>query len=233
MSVDEEYLQKLMRTLSHDIGGTLRTAVGFSTLLLEGYSEQLDEKAQNWLHLIKSQGEKTQEQLIALSRYARLYGVEDVKRVCDLQVLCAEAILSLQTLYPDFSIEVGTLPRVLGYERLWTDYFAEIIANSARHCGAVADVSCRIYAESTSDTLRIIVEDNGLGMTDKQMAVAVLPFRSIESSTPAGVGIGLAIATRILQLHDGDLVLQASANNPSGLSVVAELPIDIVSAVTA
>ena len=51
MSVDEEYLQKLMRTVSHDMGGTLRTAVGFSKLLLESYENELDEKAVKWLSI--------------------------------------------------------------------------------------------------------------------------------------------------------------------------------------
>ncbi|MBX2808391.1 MAG: HAMP domain-containing histidine kinase [Cellvibrionaceae bacterium] len=231
MSLDEAYLQKLMRTLSHDMGGTLRTAVGFSTLLLENCGEQFDEKAKNWLQLIKSQGEKTQEQLVALSRYARLYGIDDIKQTCDLAALCAKAInlSSLRTLYPDFLIEIDNLPQVLGYERLWVDYFAEIIVNSARYTGGAAGTLCRVYTEVQGDTLRLMIEDNGVGMTDKQMAMACLPFRAVEAGAPSGVGIGLSIAKRILELHDGRLILQASTHHRYGLCVVAELPLTIVS----
>ena len=226
MSIDEEYLQRLMRTVSHDMGGTLRVAVGFSKLLIDNYSDDLDEKALNWLSMIKADGEKTQERLIALSRYARLYDVPDAKVECHLTDLARRAfkISALDERYPDFSVELEDLPSVLGYERLWIDLFAEIITNSAKYSGGAPSVGCRIYAEHENGELAIIVHDNGVGLTQKQIEMAMMPFRVVDNGVPGGVGMGLSIAKRIAELQGGRLHLLSSEKGIEGLAVMVILP---------
>lgn len=229
MNIDENYLQKLMRTISHDMGGTLRTAVGFSTLILDNYKDDLDEKVLRWLSLIKSEGEKTQTELVALSRYARLYGVEDVVETCDLSELVKKAldISSMDKLYPGFKVDVdeASLPPVEGFKRLWVDYFAELIVNSARYSGGAPSIRCRVYGERDDQGINIMVEDNGVGMTQKQREFALQPFRSVEGAGPTGSGIGIPIAKRIAELHEGLFTMEESSSNETGLKVVVQLPI--------
>lgn len=230
MSVDEEYLQKLMRTISHDMGGTLRVAVGFSKLLLENYGDTLDEKAVKWLSLIKEDGEKTQEKLIALSRYARLYGIADHPNDCDLAALCEKAIsvAGLDEFYSGVNISVEQLPTVYGYERLWVELFAELIGNVAKHSGGVASIRCRIYSQAVHDGIAICIEDNGVGLTPKQKEMAVLPYRTVEGAGVVGVGMGLPIVKRMAELQGGELQLKDNPNGGSGLQVSIVLPLDRV-----
>ena len=228
MSVDEEYLQKLMRTISHDMGGTLRVAVGFSKLLLENYSDDLDEKAIKWLSLIKADGEKTQEKLIALSRYARFYDIPDNPVDCDLNELCKKAIetFGLDEFYSDINLVIDDLPVVNGYERLWLESFAELVGNVAKHAGGATSIRCRIYSYTTDDAVHICVVDNGVGLTAKQREMAILPFRTIEGAGTVGVGMGLPMVKRMAELQGGDLTLEDNPTDETGLHLSIILPLD-------
>ena len=218
--IDEWYLQKIMRTVSHNMGGTLRTSVGFSTLILDNLKDQLDEKTIMWLEMIKTEGEKTQAELIALSRYARLYGLESSRNTCSLKDLCEKSITisRINEFYPDFEIKVGELPTIEAIESLWVDYFVELIGNSARFSGGMPSNFCHIYSESNEKTVSIIIEDNGIGLSKKQKEEALLPFKTLEGAGKPGVGIGLSMAKRIIEIHDGEFLL---ADNNPGLKVVA------------
>ncbi|MGH1438474.1 MAG: sensor histidine kinase [Cellvibrionaceae bacterium] len=228
MSVDEEYLQKMMRTLSHDMGGTLRVAVGFSKLLLENYEDTLDEKAVKWLSLIKEDGEKTQEKLIALSRYARLYDIADNPIECELSKLCEKSIndSGLDEFYSSVNLTIETLPVVYGYERLWGELFVELVGNVAKHAGGAASIRCRVYSQTTDDSLIISVADNGVGLTAKQKEMAIMPYRTIEGAGPVGVGMGLPIAKRIAELQGGKLMLEDNPDEGTGLQLSIVLPRD-------
>lgn len=224
MSVDEEYLQRLMRTVSHDMGGALRVSVGFSKLLMDNYAEELDEKALNWLAMIKADSERMQHRLIALSRYSRLYNVTDRPVPCDLGALCQRA-LNICAVYkssPYFSVRAEVLPTIMGYESLWIDLFAELIGNSIKYAGEGADIACRIYYEHENGEVAIIVRDNGSGLTDLQIDMALMPLRGVDAE--AGVGMGLPIVKRIAELHGGRLRLLSRAKEIEGLAAMVILP---------
>lgn len=230
MTVDEEYLQKLMRTLSHDMGGTLRCSVGFSKLLLENYSHVLDEKAIKWLNLIKSESEKTQGELFSLSRYARLYAISDSKEVCDLTTLCHKAIelAGLEALYSNFDLIIEDMLKINGYERLWVDLFAELITNSLKHNPLQTDLKCRVYSRQAENGIEVVVADNGLGLSEKHKALAVLPFKALSKDKldHKGVGMGLSNVKRIAELHDGSFSLSDHDSGDSGLLAIINLPKD-------
>jgi signal transduction histidine kinase len=71
----------------------------------------------------------------------------------------------------------------------------------------------------------LIVEDDGSGMTDPEMAEALEPFTRLESSRSretGGAGLGLPIARAAAQAHGGDLILSRSPGG--GLSARLFLP---------
>ncbi len=228
MPVDEEYLQNVMRAISHDMGGALRVAVGFSTLLLEKNAETLDEKAIEWLSLIKNDGKKSQDKLIALSRYARLYNMElDEQKECDISTICKDVVdaLGIEKNYPEFSVNIAPkLPNIMGHKTLWSELLSEIITNSAIHSTNSSPVTCRIYSIVTTDQISIIIEDNGIGLTPKQIKLAFSPFRSMDGD---GVGMGLSISKRIAEIEGGQLQVE-QGENEAGLKVLINLPISLL-----
>jgi signal transduction histidine kinase len=222
MSVDEEYLQKVMRTFSHDISSSLRAAIGFPKLISEQYSEQLDDRVLGWLELMRREGERAQEQLKEFSRYARLYGIDESKRHCSLQQLCLQVIGECQQDYPGSLFEVEALPVVLGYEKLWLTYFRELLSNSSRYAGD--GVICRIYTQDSGGSCDVIIEDNGPGLNARNLDAAQQPFKTLQEQ-PQGVGIGLSVVKRIVEIHDGNLEIESLADGIQGLRITAHIPV--------
>jgi signal transduction histidine kinase len=73
--------------------------------------------------------------------------------------------------------------------------------------------------------VELVVDDDGPGMTDEEIALAVEPFARLEESRSresGGAGLGLAIARAAAQAHGGDLLL--SRRPEGGLTARILLP---------
>jgi two-component system sensor histidine kinase CpxA len=97
-----------------------------------------------------------------------------------------------------------------------------IVRNAIRYSpeGEHVQVSLR----QVGPTYRVAVRDFGSGVPDEALAHLFDPFYRVEKDrgrTSGGVGLGLAIAKRAVELHHG--TLRASNQRP-GLLVEIELP---------
>jgi two-component system, cell cycle sensor histidine kinase PleC len=75
--------------------------------------------------------------------------------------------------------------------------------------------------------LAIVIADTGIGMSEDEIAIALEPFRQVENTLTKkfeGTGLGLPIARRLVELHNGRLEI-ASAKN-LGTTIRAYLPPD-------
>jgi signal transduction histidine kinase len=80
-------------------------------------------------------------------------------------------------------------------------------------CEAVSPQSGRIGVKSMGrrDQLEMFISDNGPGIPSSMQATIFQPF--VTHGKDKGMGLGLAIAQKILRDHDGDIYLQATGAN--------------------
>jgi signal transduction histidine kinase len=60
--------------------------------------------------------------------------------------------------------------------------------------------------------LEIAVCDRGCGMSEEELALAMQPFRQVNSAIAKrneGTGLGLPLAARLVQLHGGQLDIES------------------------
>jgi signal transduction histidine kinase len=82
----------------------------------------------------------------------------------------------------------------------------------------------RVAIAKNTDSIDIIVEDDGPGIPPELAEQAFMPFFRFEDSRnreTGGVGLGLAIARNIVRNHGGDIRL---VNHASGLRAIVTLP---------
>ncbi|MDZ4052876.1 MAG: ATP-binding protein, partial [Phenylobacterium sp.] len=71
------------------------------------------------------------------------------------------------------------------------------------------------------ETVTIVVEDNGVGLPEKDRDRLTEPYITTREK---GTGLGLAIVKRILEDHGGELVL-TDASRGRGARVILSLPV--------
>lgn len=94
-------------------------------------------------------------------------------------------------------------------------------AGSVMDSSAIEDSGAGVEKGVRIERARLIVEDDGPGMSDEQAAVAVDRGRRFDSRTP-GSGLGLAIVADIAEIYGGRLRLTRS--ELGGLRAEVELP---------
>lgn len=83
--------------------------------------------------------------------------------------------------------------------------FRNLFENSRAACSDVlhVEVSCRPFQHNGNPMVRIVVQDNGPGLTVEQQQHLFEPFYTTRNK---GTGLGMTITQRILEQHDGQIL---------------------------
>jgi signal transduction histidine kinase len=110
----------------------------------------------------------------------------------------------------------GPVPAVAGQGHL-EQILDNLLANALDAVPAGGHV--QVSAAAGADGARVVVADDGPGMTPRQQEMA---FRRFVSSTPGGAGLGLAIVHRLVTSNGGSASLSDTPGG--GLTVTVSLP---------
>jgi signal transduction histidine kinase len=81
------------------------------------------------------------------------------------------------------------------------------------------DVISRL--DSTGDYIQVLVEDNGRGMKEAELAHIFEPFYTTKAPGQ-GTGLGLATSHRIIEQHGGEITVSSQVG--TGTTFVVQLP---------
>lgn len=141
----------------------------------------------------------------------------------NLNTLLQELIVQFQPL--DIRFQPQPLPiipaRSLSLKRL----IANLINNAKRYGAEPIELS----AHQVEDQILISVADHGEGIPPDQVDELMQPFvRGDSARTVQGSGLGLAIVKRIVDIHQGQMIIRN--REQGGLEVLISLPISIAKA---
>ena len=78
----------------------------------------------------------------------------------------------------------------------------------------------------TTTALRVAVTDTGIGIAAEDLGRLARPFEQVEgqhSKTTQGTGLGLALTKSLIELHDGQMVIDSEPGQ--GTTVSFDIPI--------
>jgi signal transduction histidine kinase len=100
--------------------------------------------------------------------------------------------------------------------------FENVIRNAVRHTKPMTAVVVSAEVNLEADCLTVRITDQGAGVENERLLSIFHPFERGLSEASAGFGLGLAIASRAVEMHGGTIVAR---NEPSaGLTVEISLP---------
>jgi two-component system nitrogen regulation sensor histidine kinase NtrY len=118
---------------------------------------------------------------------------------------------------PEFKFDPDQIRRVL----------VNLVDNAVAAVAKESQPSVQIVTRYDKDikTMRLTVADNGDGVSAADRNRIFEPYYSTKEG---GTGLGLAIVKRIIEDHNG--FIRATANEPKGLKMVIEIPVNEVGA---
>jgi PAS domain S-box-containing protein len=221
--------------MSHDLRTPLNAILGFSDVLRsELFGPLGDARYRAYADDIWASGDyllRIVSQILEIARAesASLTLIEDEVAPVDL-VETARRLMTDQATARAIAIEIA-VPRAL---RIRVDptkmhqIVVNLVSNAVKFTpeGGRIDITTRVG----TDGIELRVADTGIGMTPQQIGLALQPFIRVDNDPMArktdGVGLGLPIAQRLVQLHGGTLSFDSRPG--IGTTVIVRLPADRV-----
>ncbi|SCA55842.1 putative Histidine kinase [Candidatus Terasakiella magnetica] len=195
-------------SVSHDLRAPLRTIGGFSNILQEEYSEQLDEQAQHYIervHLGTQKMERLINDLLKLSRTTR---GEMHRKDFNLSALADEIITELRQNEPERDISVHISPNLKAYgdQRLVRIMLENLLGNAWKYTQLNDEPSLFLGLTDKNGQETFYIQDNGAGFDMNYADKLFTPFQRLHSSKEFdGTGVGLATVQRIIHRHGGEI----------------------------
>ena len=220
---------EFISTAAHELRTPLTSIRGFSEILLTRDNLKKSDKTK-YLTYIQDQSEtlsKIISDLLDISRIESGKSLVLQKEKC----LVGDAIKQITEPYieqlPKKSIRVH-LPKkkielFLDKEKM-AQVLENLLSNAVKYSPDIVDID--ITAEIKDESLYVIMEDKGIGMTPEQLGNIYDKFYRADTSNTriTGTGLGMSIAKAIVEAHDGELWVESEFGK--GTKVTFSVPIN-------
>ncbi|MCD0464910.1 response regulator [Flavobacterium sp. ENC] len=229
-------LQQFSWVVSHDLNEPIRKIQIFIKIIKELYLVD-DEKAIDYVDRTVKSAERMQTLITDLLAYSRLSSKVEPEKT-DLNVVLQEVLSDFDYLIErkNAVIKTSELPVIDSIPSQLRQVFQNLIGNALKFSGNVETPVIKITSEliKTKDFdgevspdgkyCRIIVADNGIGFDEIYLDRIFIIFQSLnDRQTYEGTGIGLAIAKKIIEKHNG--LITAKSQSGKGASFIMVLPL--------
>ncbi len=229
-------LQQFSWVVSHDLKEPIRKIELFIKIIKDRYLVE-DEKAEDYVNRTVKASQRMSKLITDLLDYSRLSSNAAPSNV-DLHEIINEVISDL-----DFQVEesgaiiiANKLCHVKGVHSQLRQVFQNLISNSVKFCkpevSPVIEIASEIIEEKSFESpaspngkfCRITVKDNGIGFEEKYLDKIFIIFQSLnDRKLYEGTGIGLAIAKKIIEKHNG--LITAKSTPGDGATFIIILPL--------
>ncbi len=207
-----EDLQQFAYVISHDLKAPLRVVKGFLTLLQQKTQGQLDEEAEEFLDFATDGTDHMERLINALLEYARVDSRGRDPVPTDAEAVLAGVLQSLALSIEgcDPGVTHDPLPTVLVDPTQLHQLFQNLINNALKFSDGQQPPRVHIGAERQDDGWVFSVEDNGIGIAEKDRTRIFGVFQRLHTDEEyEGTGIGLAICKKIVERHGGRIWVES------------------------
>lgn len=215
---EEKNFRDSLFKITHEIKNPIAVCKGY----LDMFDVKNPKHSEKYIPVMKQEIART---LLLLEDFLSMNKIKIEKDILDINLLLEEVCSHFELLLKEknidsaFIIDEEELYIMGDYNRI-VQVFINMVKNGIEAIGEKEDGFIRLYTKVTEDEVKIIVEDNGCGISMKDMKRIKEPFYSTKRR---GTGLGVSLSSEIIEAHDGTMEYASEEGN--GTRVTITLPI--------
>jgi signal transduction histidine kinase len=206
LEVVNKELEAFSYSVSHDLRAPLRHLDGFSQILLEDYTEKLDDQGRRYINQVRQASQQMAQLIDDLLNLSRITRTELRRESVDLTRIVETVAEELKKTEPDRTIEIVIEKGVTtdGDARLLHILLDNLLGNAWKYTGKRLQARIEFGRTMRDGKTAYFVRDNGAGFDMAYTHKLFGAFQRLHSvSEFPGTGIGLATVQRIVHKHGG------------------------------
>jgi signal transduction histidine kinase len=219
-----ETKEKLFSIVAHDLKSSFNSILGFSELLLENNSSDT-ELSIEYLNIINSSARNTMDLLDNLLNWAasQTGQLEFRPEKIQLKKISSEVceLLSSNSKVKNIILNDYVSEDILvdADANMLRTILRNLILNAIKFTGLNGQVD--IIAFRNNDHVEIIISDNGIGMSEENLAkIFNINYSTHGTSHEKGTGLGLMLCKDFIERHGGHITVQSELNKGSKFTFI-------------
>lgn len=213
-------MANMLETIAHEIRNPLVTIGGMTRRLFEGES---DPKRKEYAKAILSSVERMESMLDRLEEYRGILTSPRMESSAINEVV-SSALREVKTLNDIDKIDISTeltepLPYIILNKENLKKAFLNILQNSVDSIEEGGNIKVSTALKGNK-VVEVIIKDNGRGIAEERLREIFNPFHT---SKMTGAGLGLTIAAKVIEDHNGTIDLKSTEGE--GTTVTVTLPV--------
>lgn len=222
---------QFLANMSHELRTPLNSIIGFSEMMKNGvlgelqpskyreYVADIHRGGRHLLSLINDLLDLSKAEADALSIFEEKF---------DLVEIAQSVVESMLPQAYDKRIDLSCraaseMVWFLGDERMMRQVLLNLVSNAIKFTPKGGDVSIDVERTAKGE-IRLAVRDTGIGIPAEQIPRAFVAFVQVDNAysrdEAQGTGLGLALAKRFVELHEGTIRMESEENVGTVVSIV-------------
>lgn len=211
-------LESFSYSISHDLRTPLRAIDGYSHILLDDYSETLDDTALDYLHRVRNNAQHMGnliDVLLDLSRVSRQPIKPETISLDEHARKILNELGEHDTTQKNYDIIVGEKITATGDSHLLYTVLENLLSNAWKYSSKSDNPKIEFNMTRDDGKTVYFVKDNGIGFNMDYADKLFYPFQRLHGADFLGDGIGLATVKRIIDRHHGHIWADSEPNKGS------------------
>ena len=161
----------------------------------------------------------------ALLSFSRLNTRAGPTTDVDCNLIVTRALKELDSIIEKHcpAIECGQLPTIKGDSNQLQMLFTHLIENALKfHDKMAGKRKVSITAVEQGDQWLFEIKDNGIGIAKEYHDEVLRLFRRLDPENYSGIGSGLTIANKIVQRHNGEILIESEEGDGTSVFFTLE-----------
>jgi signal transduction histidine kinase len=229
----EETKNLFLATTGHELRTPLTVIRGFADTLSARWDELTEEERREGIRIIavRAEGLAALVEQVLLSSQVEVGARRLQRQVIDVEPVLAAAAIDVRSLSDRHLVTVvvpAGLPQLLADEHSVRTVLGHLVDNAVKYSPEGGRIVLSAHLSADQTMICLVVDDEGIGVaSEDQERVFDRFFQADGGDTRrrGGFGLGLYIVRRLVQAHDGRVVMSRRPDGQPGSRVEVCLPV--------